>query len=315
MLKVLRTLISRNMRYLSFVILFLLCSHGVRSQGLFKKNTDNYSLSERWHINDTLRNQKGLFRIETYKPVYILMANYTSSINKQPTSDNPLNVVTEPIEGLNPTELKFQISFKTKALHNILGRKIGGDIWIGYTQTSRWQLYSPGISRPFRETNYEPEMMLIFPTKYKIFGVNGAFAGIGFNHQSNGRSNPLSRSWNRIIMQFGWETKNISIILRPWWRIQEESIEDNNPGIENYVGRGDLMVAYEKDRHDLSILARHSLRFGDNNRGSIQMDYAYRIYDYLKLHLQIFHGYGESLIDYNHKQTTIGIGVSLVEWR
>ena len=243
------------------------------------------------------------------------MANYTNDINEQPTSDNPLNVVPEPIAGLENVELKFQISFKTKALHNILGKKIGGDVWVGYTQTSRWQLYSPDISRPFRETNYEPEMMFIVPTPYKIFGLNGVFAGIGFNHQSNGRSNPMSRSWNRIIMQFGWETKDLSIVLRPWWRLQEEPIEDNNPGIENYVGRGDLMVAYEKGRHDISMVARHSMRFGDDNRGSMQVDYAYRVYDYLKLHLQIFHGYGESLIDYNHKQTTVGIGVSLVEWR
>ncbi|MCD6544937.1 MAG: phospholipase A, partial [Flavobacteriaceae bacterium] len=201
------------------------------------------------------------------------------------------------------------------ALRNIFGNRIGGDIWIGYSQTSRWQIYNVDQSRPFRETNYEPEIMLLVPTPYKIFGLNGVFAGIGFNHQSNGRSNPLSRSWNRIIMQFGWETQDFSIVLRPWWRLQEEPVEDNNPGIENYVGRGDLMVAYEKGRHDISLIGRHSMRFGDDNRGSLQMDYAFRIYDYLKLHLQVFHGYGESLIDYNHKQTTVGIGVSLVEWR
>ena len=305
------------MKKIAFLVLFgiLLGSFNIQAQELFSKNEGSYSLAERWQVNDTLTKQKGLFKVETYKPVYILLANYTTNINEQPTSDNPLNVVPEPIEGLQDTELKFQISFKTKALHNILGKKIGGDIWVGYTQTSRWQLYSPDISRPFRETNYEPEVMFVIPTPYKIFGLNGVFAGIGFNHQSNGRSNPLSRSWNRVIMQFGWETKDMSIVLRPWWRLQEEPIEDNNPGIENYIGRGDLMVAYEKERHDLSITARHSMRFGDDNRGSMQIDYAYRIYDYLKLHLQIFHGYGESLIDYNHKQTTVGLGVSLVEWR
>jgi len=303
------------MRNILFLISFIIVSYTSTGQSLFSKNTDKYSLSERWQINDTLTGQKGLFRIETYKPVYILLANYTNDINEQPTSDNPLNVVPEPIEGLENTELKFQISFKTKALHNIFGKRIGGDIWVGYTQTSRWQVFSPDLSRPFRETNYEPEIMLIVPTPYKIFGMSGVFAGIGFNHQSNGRSNPLSRSWNRVIMQFGWETQDLSIVLRPWWRFQEEPVEDNNPGIENYVGRGDLMVAYEKGRHDISMVARHSMRFGDDNRGSIQMDYAFRIYDYLKLHLQVFNGYGESLIDYNHKQTTVGIGVSLVEWR
>jgi len=300
------------MRYL-FILLFLV-NFSSKAQGLFSRNVENYSLSERWQINDTLTKQKGLFKIETYKPVYILLANYTNDINEQPTSDNPDNVVPEPMD-LSNTELKFQISFKTKALNNILGKRVGGDIWIGYTQTSRWQVYNPELSRPFRETNYEPEIMLIVPTPYKIFGLNGVFAGIGFNHQSNGRSNPLSRSWNRVILQFGWETKDLSIVLRPWWRLQEEPVEDNNPGIENYVGRGDLMIAYEKGRHDLSMVARHSLKGGKNNRGRMQVDYAFRVYDFLKLHLQLFHGYGESLIDYNHKQTTVGIGFSLVEWR
>ncbi len=302
------------MRNFTLIILLLMVNLSIRSQGLFKKSKDTYSLSERWQINDSLTKQRGLFRIQTYKPVYILFANNTNDINKQPTSDNPDNVVPKPMP-LDDTELKFQISFKTMALRNIFGNRIGGDIWIGYSQTSRWQVFNVDQSRPFRETNYEPEVMLLAPTPYKIFGLNGVFAGIGFNHQSNGRSNPLSRSWNRVIMQFGWETKDLSIVLRPWWRLQEEPTEDNNPGIENYVGRGDLMVAYEKGRHDISMLARHSMRFGDDNRGSIQMDYAFRIYDYLKLHLQVFSGYGESLIDYNHKQTTVGIGVSLVEWR
>lgn len=270
------------------------------------------SLSEQWHL-DTIEHHR-LFRVNQYKPLYVLLANYTSDINSQPNSPSPNHSVDEPI-ALDPIELKFQLSFKTKVLRNIFGSQIGGSLWLGYTQTSRWQLYNSELSRPFRETNYEPEMMFILPTRYTIFGLNGVFAGIGLNHQSNGRANPYSRSWNRIIGQIAWETKTTSIVFRPWWRIQEAEGVDDNPGIENYIGRGEMLVAYSSGRHQLSFIGRHSFRFGTESRGSVQLDYDIQVVDFLKIHTQLFHGYGESMIDYNHKQTTIGIGLSLTEWR
>ena len=284
----------------------------IAAQDLFRKQP--ISLLEQWELADTTRNQSGLFKIRQYKPVYILMANYTTDINQMPQSGNPNNSVPENMQ-LNQVEAKFQVSFKTKIFNDLMGSKRGGDIWVGYTQTSRWQVYNTDISRPFRETNYEPEIMYIMPTPYEICGLKGLFAGIGYNHQSNGQSDPMSRSWNRVVAQIAWESKNLSIMFKPWLRIKEPADKDNNPGIENYMGRGELMAAYGKGRHDISLIARHSMRFGENNRGSIQIDYALQIWDNLKLNAQLFHGYGESLIDYNHKQTTIGIGLSLTQWR
>lgn len=275
-------------------------------------NNDTVSLSDRWGLSKP-SDKKQLFKFDPYKPVYILFANYTTDINEQPTSENPINSALEALE-LDQVELKFQISFKTKVLQNILGKKIRGDVWIAYTQSSRWQVYNEELSRPFRETDYEPEVIFMLPTKYKLLGLQGVFSGVSLTHQSNGRSNPLSRSWNRVIFQFGLEADGWSVILKPWIRISEEPEEDNNPNIENYVGRAELLVAYKHKKHQVSFRGRHSLNSGENNRGSIQLDYAAQIYNNLKIYTQFFHGYGESLIDYNHKQTTIGIGLSLVNW-
>ena len=102
-------------------------------QAVLQDPGDNFS--KRWLLNDRTSKK---FKIIPYKPVYFLLANYTTNINNFPVSDNPINSVEESSEFSN-TELKFQLSFKTRDFKNLLGRKIGGDLWIGYNQSSRWQ--------------------------------------------------------------------------------------------------------------------------------------------------------------------------------
>jgi phospholipase A1 len=292
------------------VSIFLLIQADTFGQGKSNQffEDEAQSLSERWELDSA--NRKGTFRIVYYKPVYVLLGNWTSNPNVQPYSENPDYTVNQPIP-LDPWELKFQLSFKTKVWQGIFGKH--GDLWVGYTQSSRWQLYNAELSRAFRETNYEPEAMLTFATRYKVLGFEGRLLGVGFAHQSNGRALPLSRSWNRIIFQAGFEKENWIVLFRPWIRIPDE--DDENPEITNFTGRGDLLVSHNWRNHQFSLIGRHSLQFGDNSRGSLQFDWAIPIKGHLKGHLQIFHGYGESMIDYNHKQTTIGLGVSLVEWQ
>ncbi len=263
---------------------------------------------------DTIVKKRQNLKIRAYKPIYFL-ANYTTNTNQFPTSDNPNNVATTSLNS-DPTELKFQLSFKAKfgRIEKILGRRIVFDTWVGYTQSSRWQIFNIDESRPFRVTDYEPELFFTFPIKENIDTQTSFYTGIGINHQSNGRSLPYSRSWNRIIFQVGYETKNYSILLKPWFRIQEDILEDDNPNIEDYVGRFDLTSAYKKGKNNLSLSVRHPLNFKKPGRGSFRIDYSRRVFGYLKVHTQIFHGYGENLLDYNYKQTTVGIGVSLIDW-
>ncbi|WP_335955174.1 phospholipase A [Acinetobacter guillouiae] len=266
-------------------------------------------LDRRWELSQD--SKLGTWNIRANQPVYLLPAFWTSKKNEFPQSPNPQNTVDED-QNLKSMEAKFQISLKTKAAENLFGNN--GDVWVGYTQSSRWQVYNSEESRPFRETNYEPEASLIFRTNYNLLGLNGRLLGLTLNHQSNGRSDPLSRSWNRVILNLGFEKDNFALMVRPWYRIEEDFQDDNNPDIKNYIGRGDLTAFYRWNDNDFSLMLRHSLKGGDDSHGAMQFDWAFPIKGKLRGHFQLFDGYGESLIDYNHRATYVGLGVSLMHW-
>lgn len=261
----------------------------------------------RWEL---ARDSKlGTFNFRAYKPVYLFPLAWSNHRDKLPTSSNP-DVPAER-QSLKSAEAAFQISFKTKAVENLIGDN--GDVWLGYTQTSRWQVYSGKESRPFRESNYEPEALMVFRTNYGIGPWRGRLLGIGVNHQSNGRADPLSRSWNRVMVNIGLDREDWALMLRPWWRISDGN-QDENPGIQNYIGRGDLTLVHRRKDHELALMARHSLRGGDNSRGAVQLDWGFPLTRTLRGHVQIFDGYGESLIDYDHRAWSVGLGLSLLEW-
>ena len=268
-------------------------------------------LDKRWELSAD--SKLGTWNLRAYQPVYLMPGFWTSDKNERPQSLNKQNTVQLGEEqNLTSMESKFQLSLKTKAVENLLGNN--GDVWLGYTQSSRWQVYNGDESRPFRETNYEPEASLMFRTNYQLFGLHGRLMGLTLNHQSNGRSDPLSRSWNRVIFNLGFEKDNFALMLRPWYRIEEDRADDNNPDIKNYIGRGDMLAFYRWKEHDFSLMLRHSLKGGDDSHGAAQFDWVFPISGKLRGHFQLFDGYGESLIDYNHRATYVGLGVSLMNW-
>ncbi len=266
-------------------------------------------LDSRWELLP--ESKLGTFNLRAYKPVYVLPWVGTREPNQTPSSPTPGNTVPDS-ENLSRSEVEFQISWKAKAWQGVFGKT--GDLWIAYTQSSRWQLYNAAQSRPFRETNYEPELLLVFGTHYRVFGWDGRLLSVGLNHQSNGRDDPRSRSWNRVTASVGLEREGWTVTLRPWWRIPESAAADDNPDIEDYVGRADLLVIRRFRHQELTALLRHSLRGGDRSHGAVQIDWAFPLWGNLRGHAQLFHGYGESLIDYNFRSTRIGLGLSLIEW-
>ncbi|RUL69601.1 phospholipase A [Dyella choica] len=266
-------------------------------------------LDRRWELSPD--SKLGTFNLRGYKPIYVLPLFATTHQNNLPYSPNANNAVHTPL-GMQDVEGKFQLSMKTKVWQGVFGDT--GDLWFGYTQDSYWQVYNAKHSRPFRETDYEPEAMLVFNTDYPLFGWHGRLLGIGLDHESNGQSDPESRSWNRVMAQVGFERGNWTIMLRPWWRIPEPAKDDNNPDISNYVGRADMLIIHQWHGQEFSLLLRDSLRGGSRQHGAGHLTWSFPLAGGLRGYMELFKGYGENILDYNHNATYLGAGVSLLDW-
>ncbi len=260
-------------------------------------------LSRLWELDKESRHRK--FPITPYRSSYILPVTYNSSPNQRPIQE------ADPDKEVKDYEVKFQISFKIKLWQDVLDKDM--DLWVGYTQRCFWQLYNFSDSSPFRETNYEPELLLNFRTDYHLFGLRGRYLNIGFNHQSNGRAEPLSRSWNRLVANFGFERDNFIFILNTWYRIPENETDDDNPNIEDYLGYGQINVFYLWHAHRFGLFIRNNLDVHDNN-GAFQLEWSFPLLTSVSGYIQYFNGYGESLLDYNADASRIGVGFILKDW-
>jgi phospholipase A1 len=256
------------------------------------------------------------FTLMAYKPTYFLPLAYNDKVwNEQPFRDT-FNVPEYENEDI---EAQFQISLKVPLAIDLFGDRM--DLYFGYTNRSFWQVYNdedydPGeTSRPFRETNHEPEVWAQFLNDWTIFGFTNTVNKIGFNHQSNGRGGDLSRSWNRIFADFIFEKGPWAIGIRPWTRISEDREDDDNPDITDYLGHGELRIAYQHEGHVFSMMTRNQIESGFDE-GAVELGWSFPIGDYpfLKGYVQYFYGYGESMIDYDNKVNRIGIGISLTDW-
>jgi phospholipase A1 len=282
-------------------------------------------LSEAWKLGAKHGGTRRLTDIVGYRPNYII-SRWSSNPNEHPSSPAPGRESPQDLD-LDRNELKFQVSLKTELISRqafeqvgitpLLGH-VGVDsvrLWFAYTQQVSWQAYNARNSRPFRETDYEPEAILTFGTGNEGNGFK--LVNLGLVHQSNGRTESSSRGWTRVYAQGGWEWDRLSILARVWQRLPESAADDDNPDIQDYLGRGDIVARYQTaGGYVSSLLVRHTLR-ADPSRGFAQLDWATPVLNSLgaaRLHLQVTSGYGETLIDYNHKQTTIGIGMSFGDW-
>jgi len=242
------------------------------------------------------------FVITPHKPNYILLgATNFDDVNTTPFPPSEA-------EGFKQTEVKFQLSFKIPVLTGIFGGNT--DLYAAYTNRSFWQLYAWNFSAPFRESNHEPEAWFRVKTRSSILGLRLDSINFGGVHQSNGRGGEQSRSWNRIYAQAIFSRGKFGFAVKPWVVVGDLS---DNPDISDYMGHFEFQAAYKAGDHTLALMLRNNLDFG-KNRGALQLEWSFPLFGRFRGYSQWFYGYGESLIDYNAKVNSLGLGIQLTDW-
>ena len=293
------------LRAFAFVLLLLACGIAKGTEDAPEGPTLVQSTIER---DEALLRYSGTFM--PHRRNYLLLMSRASSIPQQPSSpafdDEPFG------EEIQNEEIKFQLSFKLPLLTGVFDD--GTRFWFAYTQQSHWQAYNWDESSPFRETNFEPEFFLSQNLDWDIGPGKLDLVTLHLNHQSNGREEPFSRSWNRIKSSVTYSSSRWAFILTPWYRIPESESGDDNPDIDEYLGHGELNVLYNPEgTYTLGVKLLNNLR-SSQNRTSIELSWSFPLTHSFKAYFQYYNGYGETLVDYNSRIQRFGIGVALNDW-
>ena len=292
-------------------------SDTVSSQAMIKECRDiiskEKSIPEKFFALQKSRDNP--FIILPLRQNYILPYTFNDKPNQEPYKLSGDEYLIDQQEAKLQISLQIPLTFST-----LLSAQDG--LFFGFTLKSFWQAYNNEASAPFRETNYRPELFYMTPLPIK--SNSGIWIGrIGLEHESNGRSQYLSRSWNRAYITLAYAKSNWGLAIQPWYRFSEsekkddgdpatplEPKGDDNPDIEDYMGYYEMTGVYRWNRMELTGLFRRNF---DEGKGAFELGLSFPLWGRLRGYMQYFDGYGESMIDYNHRNQRIGLGLLLTD--
>ena len=204
---------------------------------------------------------------------------------------------------------KIELSFKTQLVKTI-------PVYFGYTQLMMWDLF---IKSPyFYDVNYNP--LVWYRINFEGDSVRWVDL-IPYEHESNGKGGSLERSWNRVGAAYhekfslGGHTK-LYADFKAWIPFAGNS---NNTDIVQYRGVWELQLTLSKflgpffEFNDLGFrLYPGGASYTNPLHGGQELNLRLRGggRGFLPLSVvQIFHGYGEYLQDYQHSQWGIRAGI------
>jgi phospholipase A1/A2 len=195
-------------------------------------------------------------------------------------------------------DTKIQLSFKVQIM-----KELG--LHFGYTQLMMWDVLKP--SAPIRDINYNPD--LFYRIVFEESSPQWLDVGL-FEHESNGRDGTASRSWNRAYMRYHSAT-TLDEQTQLVWSIKgwlPYGYNDSNADILRYRGLWELQCGVTNFLGPFFGMNELALRIypgGASSTNPLQGGQELTLraktnYRALAptLVFQLFHGYGENMLDY-----------------
>jgi outer membrane phospholipase A len=261
-----------------------------------------------WGLNGADTNDDLIDRILsgllTYEPVYFVAGGDLSPVTAKFQLSAQYRILIEPRPPLDPEGFWEHFWYHAQ------------DLYLGYTQTSVWELSSP--SAPFRDSSFRPAIYYFESDLLRDGDLPWDRLGlqVGLEHESNGQGGDDSRSLNiafvRPILTFDVGSHHHFTVAPKIYAYIEKQ---DNKDIDHYRGYVDLLLKFGRiDGFELSTTLRKGTK---KAYGSVQVDATYpiaRISKYFGAFLQVqfFYGYGDTLLNYDRNanvQLRGGLGI------
>ena len=272
---------TSTFKILFYLVVVFLCRPVFSKSFLDLKSSQNQP--EQIEAQSVQNQEKEPARIFIYEDSYLLFGWDSSPLNKDAT-------------------FKFQISAKINLVNK--------NLYLAYSQRSFMDLLQKSF--PFYDHNFRPEVFYVFKFSDRVFLKQ---LQIGVFHESNGREEPQSRGWNQVYLEPFYRWDNYELSVRGWLPFL---VEDENKDIGNFYGYARLRLArFWENGAKVSLMGRVG---GKLNRGAIQADLALpwksvfgtkNLSQKNSLWFQAWHGYGETLLGYRIRSTSVGVGIGI----
>jgi phospholipase A1 len=215
----------------------------------------------------------------------------------------------KPIYFLSGTPYtKIQLSFKVQLIPSM-------PVYFAYNQLMLWDLFRS--SPYFYDLNYNP---LIF-YRLKIDHKESQWVDfIPLEHESNGKGEMLERAWDRVAVAYHFESligdSSLLWDFKAWLPIRYNS---GNQDITHYRGYGEVSVIWSRflgGKEDPTDLIFRIYPGGSSGLNPLQggQELTFRTKSVIQSFIpqwmvQLFHGYGEYLLDYNQSHWGLRVGL------